>query len=139
VVSFVNIIVILSLDELNFSLCRGIYSNLVDISVAFMLMKPVKENTESSSVHLMSFRVFPEDPFCEGRDCIFGMTVICFRFKNKQASKLSRGCKELRHCSFYCIMEAAINNFKSLHGVLQGVIFSPQSLRVRVSGISGNV
>jgi hypothetical protein len=86
VISFVNIIVVRSLDELNFSLCRGVYnySNLVDISVAFMLMKPVKENTESSSVQLMSFRVFPVDSVYKGINCIVGMTVIFFfRFKNK--------------------------------------------------------
>jgi hypothetical protein len=64
VVSFVNIIVVLLLDELNFRLYRGVYkySNLVDILVAFMLMKPVEENKERSSVQLMSFRVFPVDP-----------------------------------------------------------------------------
>jgi hypothetical protein len=68
------------LDELNSSLYRGVYnySNLVDISVAFMLMKPVKENTETSSAQLMSFRVFPVDPVYKGMDCIVGMAVICF-------------------------------------------------------------
>jgi len=116
VVSFVNIIFVLSLDELNFSVYGGVYSysNLVDISVAFMLMEPVKENTESSSVQLMSFRVFPVDPVYKGIDCIFGMTVICFRLKNKQASKLSRGRKALRHCCICCIMGATVNNFNSL-------------------------
>jgi len=83
VVWFVNTTVVLSLDELNFSLYRGVYSNPVDISVAFMLMKPVKENIERSSVYLMSFRVFPADPVYKGMDCIFGMAVICFWFKNK--------------------------------------------------------
>jgi len=116
VVSFVNIIDILSLDELNFGVYRGVYNDsiLVDISVAFMLMKPVKENTESGSVQLMSFRVFPADPVCKGIDCIVGMTVICFRFKNKQASKLSRGRKALRRCCVYGIMGATVNNFNSL-------------------------
>ena len=70
-------IVVLSLDELNFSLYRGVYSNLVDNSVAFMLMKPVNENIERSSVQLMSFRAFPEDPVYKGMDCIVGMTVTC--------------------------------------------------------------
>jgi hypothetical protein len=37
----------------------------VDISQAFMLMKPVKENTESSSVRLMSCCVFPVDLGCK--------------------------------------------------------------------------
>jgi len=84
VVSFVNIIVVLLLDQLNSSLYRGVYnySNLVDISVPFMVMKPVKENKERT-VHLMSFRAFPVDPAYKGMDCIVGMTVICFRFKNK--------------------------------------------------------
>jgi hypothetical protein len=83
VVSFVNIFVVLSLDELNFSLYGGAYSNLVDFSVAFMLMKPAKENMERSSVQLMSFRLFPVDPVYKGMDCVVGMTAICFRFKNK--------------------------------------------------------
>ena len=83
VVSVVNIIVVFSLDELNFSLFGGVCSRLVDIAVAFMLMKPVKENMESSSVHLMSFRVFPVDPAYKGMGCVVGMTVTCFRFKNK--------------------------------------------------------
>jgi hypothetical protein len=79
-VSIVNSIVVLSLDELNYSLYKGVYnySNLVDISVAFMLMKPVKENIESSSAQLMSFRVFPVDPVYKGTNCIVGMTAICF-------------------------------------------------------------
>jgi hypothetical protein len=79
---FVNIIVVLLLDKLYFSLYRGVYnySNLIDISIAFMVMKPVKENKESS-VQLMSFRAFPVDPAYKGMDCIVGMNVICFRFK----------------------------------------------------------
>jgi hypothetical protein len=85
VVSCVNITVVLSLDELNFSwyTCRGVYSNLVDILVAFMLMKQVRENLERSSIHLMSFLVFPADPVYKEMDCTVGMTVICFRFENK--------------------------------------------------------
>ena len=76
-----------------------------------MLMKSVKGNTESSSVQLMSFRVFPVDPAYKGIDCIVGMTVICFRFKSKQVSRLSRGHKALGHC---CIMGATVNSFNSL-------------------------
>lgn len=83
VVSFVNIIVVLSLEKLNFSLYRCVCNNPIDISVAFMLMKPVKENIERSFAHLMSFRVFPVDTVYKGIDCIVGMTVICFRFENK--------------------------------------------------------
>jgi hypothetical protein len=51
---------------------------LVDISVAFMLMKPVKENIESSSLQLMTYCVFPVDPGYKGLDYIVGMTVIFF-------------------------------------------------------------
>jgi hypothetical protein len=80
VVSIANNIVVLSLDELNSSLYRGVYNynSLVDISAAFMLMKPVKENIESRSAQLMSFRVFPVDQVYKGMDCIVGITVICF-------------------------------------------------------------
>jgi hypothetical protein len=81
-ISFVNITVVLSLEELNFSLYRGVCNDPVDISVAFMLMKPVKENIERSFAHLMSFRVFPVDTVYKGMDCIVGTTVICFRFEN---------------------------------------------------------